>query len=318
MDGAHRPVSTIRTSRGPIAVRESPALSQHESVRALQERINRLTAGLGDETLAAVLPALAEVRRELARELANWTQRHPQDDDAPWTRAKYESLLLQVKTAMEAAKDIAPAMYKGLKTTGRTSGEMAARLLESQVAVYSASFGQPVLLDLDTAAILAEGRSMLVPRFRASAEKYGQDMQDGIKRQLAVGFLKGESWRQMARRLSQLGTDEPQKAHGTADMARGLWRMTMNAAYRVARTEGMNALNAHQQIGLEHWERTEVGAMKLWDGSQDRACVRCRALDGKALPVREQFYDPERGYFDHPTLHPYCRCCLRPHHRDWS
>jgi len=283
-------------------------------VRALEERIHRQVAGLGDETMLAVVPALADVRRELAREVAIWLQRNPQADSAPWTLAKYVSLLLQVRTALDAARDLEPALLAGLKTTGRTAGEMSVRQLEDQVALYSRIHGQPVLLDLSTASVLAEGRSLLIPRFESSAEKYSADMQLGIRRQLAVGFLKGESWGQMAHRLAQLGSDQPPPGHGPADIARGLWRMGVNSAMRIARTEGMTALNAHQQIGLEHWARAEPGAMKRWDASQDMACPRCRALHNIAIAVAAYFLD---GVL-HPTLHPFCKCCVKPHHIDWS
>lgn len=311
-------MSIIRAPQGTVAVRETPRMSAHPAVRDLQERVASLTAHLGDEALAAVLPVLADVRRELARELADWLRRHPQDGDERWTAAKYRALMLQVREALRVCRDIAPALYDGLRTTGRTAGEVSMRVLADQVATLSRTFGQPVLLDLPVAAILAQGQEQLIPRFARSAERYGEDAARRIGQRLASGWLKGESWAQMARRLASLGAVPGDDVQATpAGVARGLWLENISNAYRVARTEGMNALNVHQQLGLEAWSREEPGAMKLWDGSQDRACPRCRALDGIALPVRGYFHDPVVGAIEHPTLHPHCRCCIRPHHIDW-
>jgi len=85
-------------------------------------------------------------------------------------------------------------------------------------------------------------------------------------------------------------------------------RLLKERAERIARTEIMDALNAGQQAA---WEQAQAqgllsaNATKEWIVTpDDLLCPECEAMDGKRVPLDEDFEDGD------PPLHPSCRCTM--------
>lgn len=81
----------------------------------------------------------------------------------------------------------------------------------------------------------------------------------------------------------------------------------------IARTEAMRAANEGQQ---QLWSQAvEEGLLtgteeKEWIVTpDDRLCPLCEPLDGKTVPLKDEF-ETEQGKIDGPPLHPRCRCTL--------
>lgn len=85
-------------------------------------------------------------------------------------------------------------------------------------------------------------------------------------------------------------------------------RLLKDRAESIARTEIMDALNAGQQAA---WEQAQAegllspNATKEWIVTpDDLLCPECGAMDGKRVPLDEDFEDGD------PPLHPNCRCTM--------
>jgi hypothetical protein len=303
------------------AARRSLRLASNPEVRALQVRVNKAIVALDDATLTSLMPALLEARKALAAGIREWERREfararlvtsAGDALAPrFTMAKYQELIAQLDTAIGAAKDLGKAMGRALMVGGKAGGIASVRDLERQVAVFSRAFGSPILLDIDTAAVLASARPILIERFAASAKRYGEQAIRDIKLQLEVGALTGETWMQTARRISKLSPMRgvPSPAPTAEGMAEGLWRRNLYRAERVVRTE-MIAARADVTIeGLREWHREEPSAEQMQSEADDaRTCAECADADGKIVPV---------GTNELP-VHANCRGSYVPWMRAWD
>jgi len=300
------------------AARRSLRLSLQPEVRALQERIGRRMAGLTAETVERLYPALREVRAELAAGLKRYIDRHPDDWEAKWTAQKYRALMVQLKTAEEAARDLADAMGVALRTGGAAAGAYAVADFEQQIGVFSKAFGQPILLDIDSAAILARGGKLVLERERGAAHKYADDAVKDIRNQLLAATLSGETFFQVARRVARLGAFPGALVAPTVDgMAAGLWRRQLNRGYLVARTELMHVYNVHHAESLAEWAQQDAEALMMWDAADDRrTCQLCAGLDGEVADIGGTFAG---GYSMPPDdTHACCRCRLVPWKRAWD
>jgi hypothetical protein len=87
----------------------------------------------------------------------------------------------------------------------------------------------------------------------------------------------------------------------------------IDRSLNIARTETINAAYAGQQAA---WESAlDKGLLdpdrhyKKWIvTNDDRLCPPCAAMDGKKVPIKEQFHSDDFGDVDGPALHPQCRC----------
>ncbi len=300
------------------AEKRSARLALSPKVRALQDRVNKRMATLADQTIESLYPALRRVRDELASNLRQWLADHPIGGEEAWTAQKYRSLMVQLDTAIDAARDLGPVMDKALAVGGNATARAAARALEQRVELFSKTFGEPLLLDLDTAAVLAGPRKLLLERiaekkgnFGAEAEADIRDRFRPVRRLLLDGTLKSETFHQMATRVAAMSPYDGANMSPTADgMAAGTWRTSMYRAERVVRTEMMAVANETHLEGLRQWEQSDADAMQMQDESDDsRTCIRCRRLDGRIGKI---------GSFDPPPVHQQCRGVLVPWHRSWE
>ena len=134
---------------------------------------------------------------------------------------------------------------------------------------------------------MARGHKTLIPRFRNSAARYGADITADIRRQLAVGIVRGETFTQMTERLVQLGGPKGwvslrgvlgEPGSYAEFISEGLFRKYRGWAERVVVTESLNAYNVHHLEGLRDLNEEDPGYLARWDASIDaRGCPRCAA-----------------------------------------
>jgi SPP1 gp7 family putative phage head morphogenesis protein len=295
-----------------------------QTARALLEQTAAEVASLPGPALRAIGPVLFQAERELAQDLAKWL-RTVENGAARFGAQQYRVALVQIRQALRTAKGLNPALFDVLNSAGAEAGSLALGHLARQAEQFSMLFeGSLRPMPIRPAAVLAEGRKALIPRFRASAQRYGEYVTKDIQRELAVGVARGETFDQLTRRLMRHGGPkgmvtvrgiEGDRGAVSEHIAEGLFRRYRSRAETVVRTEVVQAYNvvAHDALAEAHAE--DPGYLKRWDAALDwRLCPLCRSLDGAVAPVDGLF----PGGYKHAPAHPRCRCALTPWHEEWG
>lgn len=294
------------------------------TVDALLDVVTAQVAALPRETIRALAPVLQEARQEVQRDLRRWLRSVPNGAER-FTAQHYRNVLVQLQGALDTIDKMEPKVVGTLTTASGVAGQAAVSHLKAELEVFGQVFQHTIRpIPFDTAGIIARGNRMLIPRFRSSAARYVGDVRTDIKRQLALGVVRGENIDQLKARLIRLGGPRGAVALrgvlGDPDavvefIGEGLFKRYNFWAERVARTEVIQAYNTHAHTGLEKFAADDDGALKRWDARLDRrVCLLCRELDGKTAAVDGYF---PFGY-KHPTAHPNCRCAVVAWHREWS
>jgi hypothetical protein len=283
-----------------------------QTARALLEQTAAEVASLPGPALRAIGPVLFQAERELAQDLAKWL-RTVENGAARFGAQQYRVALVQIRQALRTAKGLNPALFDVLNSAGAEAGSLALGHLARQAEQFSMLFeGSLRPMPIRPAAVLAEGRKALIPRFRASAQRYGDHVTRDIQRELAVGVARGETFDQLTRRLMRHGGPkgmvtvrgiEGDRGAVSEHIAEGLFRRYRSRAATVVRTETINAYNvvAHDALAEAHAE--DPGYLKRWDAALDwRLCKLCRSLDGQTAKVSGRF----AGGYEHPPAHPNC------------
>lgn len=309
---------------GLQVIRPAPAARRKEVDRALATIADQV-AQLPEPYVRALQPLLMQAQDELAAGLRRWLATAP-DAEARFTAQHLRNALLQTRHALEHMERVVPIGVEGtLRAMGVASGQLATRHLQEEVAVFAGAFGHSVRpVQLKQAAIIAEGREQLIPRFRTSARRYGKDIATDIRHQMAIGLASGETFAQLTDRLQRHGgprglvslagvLGEP--GSRSEYIAEGLFAKYRGWAARVVRTEANHAYGAHALIGLEQMDEDDPGYQKRWDATADkRSCEICRALDG----VIRDLDKPFPGGVMHPPIHPNDRCAVTPWRPEWG
>lgn len=270
-------------------------------------------AQLERPALAALAPVLAQAQRETASVLRAWLAAHP--GDLRYTAARHTVLLGQLSRAMATVRTLDPVLYAALVKRLPAGAAMAARHTVHEIVMMERRFeGMPVALPLNVTRILATGERAMIPRFRTSAARYAGNVGDDIRRELAVGVIRGESIFEMTTRLARLGGPRGAVAlQGVVgdrsaiveQIGEGLFRRYRYWGERVARTETQAAYNTQVDESLREARALIPDLRRRWDASLDlRVCVRCRELHGTTADIGGEF---PGGYTDAPA-HPCCRC----------
>ena len=286
--------------------------------------VNARIAAISDDGVAALRPALEAAKRELQKALTEWLRTAP-NAEARFTAQHLRSALLQVDAALRAVKRLHPQMAEGLRFRSKILGRYSVEDVMAQVAEFSSRFGTPLVVDLDTAALIARGDRMLIPQYEASALRYAGRVGSDIRLQLGIGVLRGETFGELKHRLAGLGSFRAAvrpslgSAEETAALSgERLFRKYGFWAERVVRTELMHGYN------LQHGEATrevaklddEIG--ERWDSAGDfRRCELCRTLDGQFRKV-DQWFSAMGLVFKQPPAHPLCRCIRVTWRKDWG
>lgn len=277
-------------------------------------------SGIG---LLRVREVLDHAQRELIRDLAKarWL-----GTDDRYTAQVHRNALMQISGAIDhLAKSTAPELADTLRVSGHTAGALAASHLASEVAMFSSIFEGTVRpIALEASSVIAKGDRLLWPRFKNSAVRYAGQVKDDIRRQLAIGLIKGETVDQMTERLGKLGGPSGHVfTRGRAGdpkaraeyISEGLFKRYRYWAERLVRTETVNAYNEAALIGMDELEKDDPGYFKRWDAAIDRrVCILCRSFDDLVVPLHGKFPLD----FDKPPRHPNCRCACVIWRKEWD
>lgn len=196
--------------------------------------------------LSEIAPVLRQARAEAAQGLKRWLETAP-NAEARFTAQRYRSAIVQLDQALETVGKLQPAMMTGLKRANDAAEHMAPQHVARQLREFGKHFdGAAVQLPFGHAVDIKTGRRGLIKRFETSAARYAGAVGDDIRRELAVGLVKGETIGELTTRLQKHGGPRGQVAlRGiagqpgavTEHIAGGLFRRYEWWADRLARTE---------------------------------------------------------------------------------
>jgi SPP1 gp7 family putative phage head morphogenesis protein len=291
-------------------------------VQAVLEQIAAEVATLPGPALRSLAPVLLQAEEEVARDLARWLRSVP-DGEARFTAQAYRNALAQLRGAIRTARGLSPALFRALEQAHRTAGPLALGHLTREVERFSSLFEHSIRpIPIRAAAVLARGDALLIRHYQQSAAAYGKWATAEIERELAVGVVRGETFRQLTRRLQRIRPTarsvadmvtgpEQQAAH----IAAGLRHRIQSRAELIVRTEAINAYNVTHLEALRQAAAEDPDYLARWDATLDRrGCELCRRLDGVTRGVGKEF----PGGVKHPPRHPRCRCVLTPWHLAWG
>lgn len=287
------------------------------AVKAMIAEQGALVDALDAGAMRALLPALNDARETLRRDLQAWLARAPEDSER-FTAFQMRKALVGVQAALDRYEQLGQDMERALRANAGAAGALSAANLEQQLAMAAFRYGDPLhAIDLATASRIAAGNNLRWTQYASSAARYAGQFGEDIRRQLAVGVLRNETFAQLKQRLMTIGgvrTGDP-----ATDIAYGFAARDRYRAERLVRTEMMHAYNAQHQEAIEHLESTrEVGEDRFaqaWDASRDkRTCRLCAGLDGATAYVGQLF----AGRYRAPPAHPLCRCVLIAWHPSWG
>ena len=135
---------------------------------------------------------------------------------------------------------------------------------------------------------------------KLSKRMYGNTtkLKNAVRREVSIGFASGESYQQVAGRLSRtMGVD-------------------YNKTIRIARTEGGRVANASRFDAMTGAKKSGADIVKQWDSTLDaRTRPEHRELDGQVAELEDKFkigqYEAEHPHdFGVPWLDINCRCVV--------
>jgi SPP1 gp7 family putative phage head morphogenesis protein len=299
------------------------------AIDAVLAQVTREVAALPEGYVRQLAPVMAEARAELAADLKRWLAKHP-DGGERFTAARYREAMLQLDTALTVIRAKLPTEMAGLLgEQGDAAAALALKNLKREVVAHARHFGgEARALPFRTAALVERGTALLMPRYQSTVARYGADGVEAIKRQLAIGVFRGETFEELTRRLLRNGGavlrtgEAPRDAAGK--IADGWTQALRSRAERIVRTEGINAYNALADTAIDDLEVEDPGWVKKWDASADRrTCPVCAGLDGAVVVPGSGFEAPADALgvvrtHRHPPAHPNCRCALVAWRSEWE
>jgi SPP1 gp7 family putative phage head morphogenesis protein len=270
-------------------------------------------AELDGATRAALAPVLRDLRRELETGLREVLRGLSPADT--WTRARAVRALAILKMGTGSPdwmRRFVAVLRDQLSMGGTLASQIAQRHLAETLAVVSTRLGKVGMgaMPVPTAAALARRGTLMAERAGHWAQRHGRQVVEDVRRQLLEGVLKGETVRDLAKRMApRMPTEDP-----AASAATGLARRAQYRAERLVRTELIHGYNVVADDGLREVMHDDPDIKRRWDAAMDsRVCRSCRALDGQLRGEGEDFLPGVRR----PPLHPHCRCILVAWRADW-
>ncbi len=295
----------------------------------------RVVAKLSDAELDALLPVLKEARDLTARGMAKWLRKH--DGEDTYTMASHRAMLAGINdTIRKTRQTLGSATLADLRVETKDAAEQAIRALRVAAEAGEKRFrGITRPMRIEDARIVMDAEKALMSRHASSALRYAGRQGDWIRRQLAVGLVRGDSVDSVVSRLvgePRWKTDKMSDGDAADAIASSDFFRSRADAERLVRTENIHAANAvqmdaleaeneepHTEIDPETGEETitggEGGWLGRWDATFDsRTCEVCEDLDGEVREPGEEFDD---GIM-HPPAHSNCRCSIVPWREGWS
>jgi hypothetical protein len=303
--------------------RHRPTAHQVDVVRRELAVNSAQVAALPGPAIEAMLPILRQAQLEVANDLERWLSKVP-DGKQRYTAQMYRNTLLQLRNALRTIAQLEPTMFGALVNASHLAGGLSVQHLQNEVARFSEIFdGTVKRLPLNVTRIIATSDRYLIPRHRTSAARYAGQVGQDIRRELAVGVIRGESVSQMTDRLQRLGGPRGHVAlQGVAGepgavterIGEGLFKRYRYWAERVVRTETIGAYNTQLDEGFHQARKVIPGLLRRWDATEDRrTCVMCQELDGQTTEIGKPFADGTDG----APRHPCCRCRVGAWNSDW-
>lgn len=284
---------------------------------------NKQLEQLAIREATALLPVLQQAERELGAQLVRFLG--SPDGAQRFTAQHLRNAQLAVTHAMVrlgGLADLEAVMTRTLGRSGMAAAQLSIGHLKNELARFAGMFdGSIHPVSLNEAAIIAEGRAMLIPRYPTSAARYVGQIRTDIRNRLAVGHAKNQTFDQITRELQAHGGPRglvvlQQRRTGSIveQIPEGLFRRHRYFAERIVRTESVNAYNLTHRRALESIASQDPELCQRWDASVDRRiCPVCRELDGKVVEIGSSF----PGGLQQPPAHPNCRCAVTPWKKHW-
>jgi hypothetical protein len=268
-------------------------------------------------SIRALAPIIAQAQKEVAVALAQWIASVP-DGDLRFTAQQHRNALIHLRAAFQAIRKLEPAVAEELISGGLEGAQEASELTIKEFARFRQVFdGFGGRISIDMARVVADGSSYAIPSFETSAARYANGIVDDIRRELAVGLVRGESIYEMTERLVRHGGPRGLVAlrgklgnpGAVAEMiAEGLFVRYRYWAERICRTEYAYAANHLISLTIGQLAERTPGLQHRWDSSLDgRTCPYCRALHNQTAPLNQPFVALGDSY-DGAPAHPNCRC----------
>ncbi len=289
----------------------------------------RTIASLSDADLKLLLPVLEEARESTAAGLRRWLKKV--DGGDKYTAATHRQLLTSIDTSIKQMKrELFPALHKDLQAEAKDAGFKALQSMRKAALAGAKKFADSAVpLRFDNAKILLSSNRTLMNRHASSAQRYAGRQGDMIRKQMAVGLVRGDSIGATVSRLMgkpQVVSDRMSDMKAADAIADNQFFKSRADAERLVRTENVHAANAVQMDALiadneeaKNGDEEEDGGgggwLLRWDATFDsRTCDWCADLDGEVRQPGEEFED---GVM-HPPLHPNCRCAVVPWQEGWE
>jgi len=244
-------------------------------LKALREADRRVKAELvriGDGTL---LKKGLEVRREQLRGVQGRIDEIVRD-------LKAEQTLLMKGAVKESYQ-------KGIESNIREIGELGFPHYESLTHADRLKLAGQVMSLVDRSAL-----DFLVNYDLQLLGNVTRELADGIKQQIAVGIVTGDSIAKIGEKIGRVITDPEdfRKAGKT------VFRTAQNRVEVITRTE---TLRAHGQGRRKFYDLVGVRMVVWVTAGDERTCPECGPLDGQEFPMDKMPPIP---------LHPQCRCAF--------
>jgi hypothetical protein len=301
--------------------RHRPTAHQVDVVRRELAVNSAQVAALPGPAIEAMLPILRQAQLEVANDLERWLSKVP-DGKQRYTAQMYRNTLLQLRNALRTIAQLEPTMFGALVNASHLAGGLSVQHLQNEVARFSEIFdGTVKRLPLNVTRIIATSDRYLIPRHRTSAARYAGQVGQDIRRELAVGVIRGESVSQMTDRLQRLGGPRGHVAlQGVAGepgavterIGEGLLTRYRHWAERVVRTECLTGDtvvdSAVVRAVFRRWYNGEVFEIRTGHGRKftttpnhpmltQRGWVSARHLcesDYLVCDARQQDFSPAR------------------------
>lgn len=293
------------------------------NVADLLHWVNAEVAKLSGTGLSKMASVLKEAEKEVTQDLAKWLARV--NGDTKFTAQVYRNALIQIRGALLSIEQRSPLVAQVLKFGATQASVLATKHLIAEVEKFSLIHEgtiRPVALEAST--ILAEGKKTLWPRMQNSAARYTGQVAEDIRKQLAIGVVRGETVDQLTTRLVKLGGPKGHvalrgqlgKPGAVAEhITEGLFKRYRGYAERLVRTETVNAYNQLALEGISELNAEDPGYKKRWDAAIDgRTCAWCHSYDHEVVDEGKNFH----GGVQAPPVHPNCRCAVVLWRAEWS
>lgn len=272
----------------------------------LLARQGREVKDLADDEVRAAYKLYRRTRGELI-------QRLEELDDGTFTAQQYRVALVQTEDGL---RHLEREMNKRLDESVPRTARLASKHLRQQVEAFGKEFRGSIRPFASKQALVIEmGRSLLLPQFEQSVERYGLELIKGMQQRLALGMLSNESVDNIRRRLFKEFLQPLQ----TVELAGAQVPVTAYWAERIVRTELQQAYSTVTQFELQQAAEEEPKLQKRWSATMEkRTCPLCRRLDGQVRPINGYFRLPGGRLISGPTAHPNCMCVIQAWMPAWN